>query len=55
MLHRVALVRTDVSEERTASIFRVTPIFVTLRMEAIRSFETSVLIRATRRNIRENL
>jgi hypothetical protein len=80
MLRRVALVRTDVSEELDASI-RVTrigelgttlaatsnlrsvrrlvvtasvvpssPILVTL-MEALNSSETSVLTRATRRNI----
>jgi hypothetical protein len=77
------LVRIDVSEERVASIIRVTigeletlavtthatkkyrrllvtayvvrssPIFVTLMMEALSSYETSVLIRATERNIRE--
>jgi hypothetical protein len=29
------------------------PIFVTLMMEALRSFETSVLTRATQRNIPE--
>jgi hypothetical protein len=64
MLRRVAVVRTDVSEERSASFIRVTrigelgtanvpssPILVTLMMEVIRSSETSVLIRATRRNI----
>jgi hypothetical protein len=79
MLRRVALVRTDVSEELSASFFRVTkigklgtthlvflrnmrrllvtasvvpssPILVTLMMEALGSFETSVLTRATRRN-----
>jgi hypothetical protein len=38
------LVRTDVSEERIASIIRVT----------IRSSKTSVLTKATRRNISEN-
>jgi hypothetical protein len=94
MLCRVALVRPDVSEERTASIIRVTrigqlgttlaitsnwrtlrrntmcaflcsirrllvpatadlssPILDPLMMEALRSCETSVLTRATRRNI----
>jgi hypothetical protein len=81
MLRRVALVRTDVSEERRTSIIRLTrigelgtmlaltsnrsvrrllvtanvvpysPILVTLKMEALRSSETSVLTRATRRNI----
>jgi hypothetical protein len=54
MLRRVALVRTDVSEEFSASFIRVTRIgeLVTL-MEALRSSETSVLTRATRRNIPE--
>jgi hypothetical protein len=77
MLHRVALVITDVSEELSASFIRMTrigelgklavtnnrrtlrrnasvassPILVTLMMEALSSFETSVLTRATRRNI----
>jgi hypothetical protein len=52
----VALVRTDVSEEFSASIIRVTrigeigtTILVTLMMEVLSSSE-SVLIRATRRN-----
>jgi hypothetical protein len=53
MLHRVALLRTDVSEERIASNIRVTTvtanvvpsssILVTLLMKAIRSSETTVL------------
>jgi hypothetical protein len=86
MLRRVALVRTDVSEELSASFIRVTrigelgttlaekkyhlvflrsvrrlivtasvvpssPILVTLMKEALSSSETSVLTRATRRNI----
>jgi hypothetical protein len=92
MLRRVAPVGTDVSEELSASIFRVTrigelgttlaltsnrrtlrintssvrlllvtasgflssPILVTLMMEAKRSSETSILTRATRRNIPED-
>jgi hypothetical protein len=90
MLRRVALVRTNVLEELSASIIRVTrigelgttlavtnnrrtlrrntsmclllvrdnviprsPILVTLMMEALSSSETSVLTRATRRNIQE--
>jgi hypothetical protein len=66
MLRLVALVRTDVSEERrisiivflhvrrllvTAKVIPSSPILVTLMMEALRSSETSVLTRVTRRNI----
>jgi hypothetical protein len=57
VLRRVALVRTDVSEELSASIIVVvpnSPILVTLMMEAISSSETSVLTRATRHNIPED-
>jgi hypothetical protein len=51
MVRRVALVRTDVS-----SIIRLTssPILVTLMMESLNSYETSVLTRATRRNVPED-
>jgi hypothetical protein len=66
MLLCVALVRTDVSEELsasfislrqllvTASVVPSSPIVVTLMKEALSSSETSVLTRATRRNIPED-
>jgi hypothetical protein len=65
MLCLVSLVRTDVSEECSASIIRVcqvlvvanvlsSPTLVSLMMEAICSSETSVLTRATWRNIQND-
>jgi hypothetical protein len=63
MLRRVALVRTGVLEDIRASIIRVTigelgtlavsisPILVTLMLDALITSETLVLTRATRRNI----
>jgi predicted molibdopterin-dependent oxidoreductase YjgC len=68
VLSRVALVRTNVSVQRSVSIIMVTtiselvtanvvpssPIIVTLMKDALRSTETSVLTRARRRNISED-
>jgi hypothetical protein len=61
MLCHVALVRTDVSEEPSATSVLVaacvvpsSPMLVTLMKEALGSSETSVLTRATRRNIPED-
>jgi hypothetical protein len=58
MLHRVALVIADVSEEPSASIIRVTanvvsssPILVTHMIDVLGSSESSVLTRTTPRNI----
>jgi hypothetical protein len=47
MLRRLVLVRTDISEERSAS-------FNTLMKEALHSSETSVFTRAARGNIQED-
>jgi hypothetical protein len=69
MLHRVTLVRTDILEELSAFFIRVTRIgelgttlAVTSNLRKLRhpdegalsSFETSLLTRATRRNISED-
>jgi hypothetical protein len=59
MLRRVALVRTDVSEEPSASFITLMKetlgsILVTLMKETLGSSETSVLTRVTRHNIPED-
>jgi hypothetical protein len=55
MLRRVALVRTDASEELSASFTRVTRIGeLGTTLDAYSSSETSVLTRATRRNVQED-
>jgi hypothetical protein len=58
MLRGVVLVRNDVSEELSASNIRVTRIGelgTTLMKEVLSCSETSVLTKATRRNIPENV
>jgi hypothetical protein len=57
MLGRLVLVRTDASEELSASIIRVKiiwVIFVILMMEPLNSCETLVVTRAIRRIILED-
>jgi hypothetical protein len=55
MLHRVALVRTDVLEERSASFIKMTRICeLGTTWAALRSSETLILTWATRRNFPED-
>jgi hypothetical protein len=61
MLRRVALVRTDVSDELSTSFIRVTrigelgtQILVTLMKEALHSYKKVGFYRATQRNIPED-
>jgi hypothetical protein len=59
MLRRVGLVRTDVSEEPSASFIAASvvpssPILFTLMKEALGPTETSVLTRVTQRNVPED-
>jgi hypothetical protein len=65
MLRSVALITTDVSEERmtfiikvlrlliTANFVPISPILVTLMIEALRSSKTSVFTRVTQFNVGE--
>jgi hypothetical protein len=61
MLHLVALVKTEISEEHcmhrllaTANTVPSSPILVTTMMEALHSSETSDLTRVTQHNILED-